>query len=631
MASQKTYRARPKKSATSGGAGRSSALATKLGLIVVVFATLLVFAPVCGHEFLTWDDLQNVARNPHFNPPTIAGVLYYWAHPYMAIYIPLTYSVWGGLAEMAWLGTPDAHGLMLLPSVFHTANLVVHLFSAALAFLILLRLVGRPWPACAGALVFAIHPVQVESVAWVAGMKDVLAGCLSLAALWQYVCAARTPIGSTTDAGRPASWRTAVHYALATTAFCLAMLAKPSAVTVPLAALLLDRWVLRRRWASITAFIVPWLVLAVPIALFARYAQPVANLPDSGRIWMRPFLAADALAFYLYKIIFPVWLGVQYHHAPRDVLGHLWIYFTWLVPAAVAVLVWACRRSAPWGTAAAGLMVAGTLPVLGLVPFEFERVSLVSDHYLYVAMLGPALAAAFLLTLLPAKRVAAIVTAACLAILGARSWVQTWYWQDTVTLFEHTLSVNPDSDIACITLATQSMKNNHAQDAVRYATQAVRLRPQDAEAYLTLGSAQMAAGRDDEAASAYRRACDLAPNDPVPYASQAGLLQRQGRLDQAMQLCNQALKLDSNSVDAHLDLGVILFQLNRRDEALRETETAVHLGPDDPRTQTSLADLLSILGQRDRAIEHYVEALSIDPTFEQARRGYFRLTGSMPP
>jgi uncharacterized membrane protein len=144
-------------------------------LIIVLLVTAVVFAPVCVAEFSGMDDAGNLVKNPRMNPPGLSAVGWYWSHSFADLYIPITYTIWSAIAAVA--RTPTADGAMELNSyIFHTVNLLFHLGSAAVVFFILRRLVGRDWPASLGALLFAIHPVQVESVAWVSGLKDVQAG-----------------------------------------------------------------------------------------------------------------------------------------------------------------------------------------------------------------------------------------------------------------------------------------------------------------------------------------------------------------------------------------------------------------------------------------------------------------------
>ncbi len=149
---------------------------------------LLAFFPVFVADFSNWDDNYNIAENPRLNPPTLQSVGFFWAHPIFDLYVPMTYSAWAVLAKVSYVAQPDADGWHLNPYIFHAANVFVHAASALLVFSILRRLVNKQiLPAWIGTMLFAIHPVQVESVAWIAGMKDVLAGMFALAALRLYL------------------------------------------------------------------------------------------------------------------------------------------------------------------------------------------------------------------------------------------------------------------------------------------------------------------------------------------------------------------------------------------------------------------------------------------------------------
>ncbi len=361
--------------------------------LLLVVTTLVVFAPVVSSKFTTWDDNLNVSKNPWFNPPTTDSMLEMWRHPVYDLYIPLTYTVWGILASLAELPVPDSDGMQLNPAVFHVANLLVHLSAVLMLYALLRHIVGRRWPAAAGALLFAIHPIQVEPVAWVTGMKDVLSGALSIASLWQYVLYANA------ERHGLSFQRRRIHYGISLATFVLALLAKPSAVMVPAAAIVLDAWIMRRSWPKVWRAVAPMLVISAGWMLHAKMVQTVAAPADGGRAWLRPLIATDTLAFYLYKLIFPLRLGFHYDRAPLTVIQHHWLYYTWIFPAAVAgvLVVFSKKLSRFLLLPSAALFVVGIVPVLGLVPFAFQRYATVADRYLYVSMIGPALALAALL------------------------------------------------------------------------------------------------------------------------------------------------------------------------------------------------------------------------------------------
>lgn len=587
-------------------------------LSILVVATLATYLSLCWCNFTTWDDNQNVSQNPYLNPPTIEGVAHFWSAPHMFLYIPMTYTVWGALAAVAQLDEPSPSGIWLNPSIFHLANVLVHLLAVLAAYQLLLALTRRRWPACAGALLFALHPVQVESVAWVAGMKDVLCGMFSICALWQYVVFAQDQAEDADAALSPRPW---LHYGLATAALVLAMLSKPSAMTVPLSAAVLDRWIVRRSWRRIGTALWPWAILGLACAFYAHNVQPVGASFDPGRIWQRPLLMGAALAFYLYKLIFPLHLAIQYDESPQVLLTGRWIYVAWLIPAGVALIVWLWRKRAPWAVAAAGIFFLSTLPVLGLVPFQFERLSLTADHYLYVAMIGPALALAFALGCLRGRslRIAAGFCAAALAALALRSALQTATWRDTQTLFEHELAVNPRSDLAYNKLASLALDKNDTQTAEKLTQESLAVRPDQSGAYLMLGNVMSRKGRTEEAINAFRTAIDRDPDNHAAMSTLAGLLAQRGQIDQAMQLCRRAVEIDPTDVNAHLNLSIMLARQNRLQEGIHEAEQAVRFDRGNAKAELTLGVLLWQSGNPRDAVPHLQEALRLDPHIRGAR------------
>ncbi len=210
-----------------------SALAWAIGLIVL--AVLVVFGPLVRNGFTDWDDQDTIWNNPHLRPATWKSIQYYWLHSEAELYMPVTYTVWGGLAH---LGERKSAGATTAPdpAYFHAANILVHMLAAIVAFLILRRLIKKDWPACAGALLFALHPMQTEAVAWASGMKDVLCGLFVLIALWQYIVWIQDRATDPTRAG-PAQKGGYFHYIAAMLALILGMLCKPTAVVTPVLAL----------------------------------------------------------------------------------------------------------------------------------------------------------------------------------------------------------------------------------------------------------------------------------------------------------------------------------------------------------------------------------------------------------
>jgi len=538
--------------------------------LAIVLSVLLVFGRVLGHAILAWDDLTNTLWNPHLSPPSASGILYLWGHAYADLYVPLTFTLWGVLGSLS-----------TEPWIFHAASLALHALAALAAFGLLRRLVRDDVAAGAGALLFALHPVQAETVAWMSGAKDVMCGMFSLLALGAYV-----------DFGReePGSPRRARTLALSTTFLVLALLSKPSAVAVPLLALVLDVGWLGRRWSRSLKDLAPWIAVAALGAIVARSVQPAAEVVPTA-LGARPLVAAHALAFYAKKVVAPLGLAPDYGRDPKSVLaGGPPVVAAILVVVALALLALLRRRERdPAGPShaaatAAGLSIAAVAPVLGLVPFDFQRYSTVADHYLYVAMLGPALLLAWLLARRPSVPLRIAAGILVLAFAG-KSFVQAGIWKDDETLWRHTLAVNPRSWTA----------------------------------HGNLGQALQSSGRSEEALAEFGAALALNPDDPRTHYNLGSTLDALDRTEEGLPHLEIAVHLSPEDRPSRENLGIALLRLDRPAEAQVQFEKAIAIEPRSWLAHYYLAGALDRLGRTDEMLVHLKEAVRLNPRFQPAR------------
>ena len=414
-------------------------------VVLLLAAVLAAYFPVLGLPFVNWDDPYILFRNRTLNPPTAASVRAWWTRPHEGLYTPVAYTVWGAVAFIHWSPAREAAtGTGLHPLPFHALNLVVFSITCVVVYRLLRRLVGPHWPAAAGALLFALHPIQVESVAHASGVQGLLCVLFSLLALGQYLRFAESSPGRRTLPGGAiwpelpaARWR---HYVLATLLFVIAFLCKPLGMVVPVMAGVLDVFFVGRPVRRAAIALAPWLLLAVACAVWTKSLQPPPRFDVQIPWWFRPGVAADAVAVYLYKLVFPAHLGLTYGRTPASLMRSDAAFYTWLVPVALAVALWQRRRSARPLVGAALLFVAALLPVLGLARFNYQSHSTVADRYMHLPMFAVALAAAWALarpwlSSHPRRvRVAAWACGVVLLALAVRTWFQTHRWKDTDTL-----------------------------------------------------------------------------------------------------------------------------------------------------------------------------------------------------
>lgn len=477
-----------------------------IGALLLFLGTVTLYSPALGFPFFPfWDDDIHVHSNPHFTPLTWQSVGALWAGPWQQLYIPLTYTTWAGLAwaSRAANGQPLTDGA-LSAAWFHGANILLHAVATMLAFVLIRKLLGKffpatsprriTWSAFAGAAIFACHPLQVEPVAWISGLRDVLGAALAIGAL---------VILFANDRPTPRYWL------YATMLFAASLAAKPAAVALPLAAALLAAFPFRWRPKKIAAALLPWLVLGLIWVLITSRAQWAAALArDLVPIWTRPLVALDSLAFYLGKVIWPVDLAADYGRAPDHALTQGWLWYTWILPVTLTVLLASFHRTrlylVPWG-----LFVIALAPTLGLVPFNFQIASTVADRYAYLALLGPALGIAMLVTQNP--RWWGTGAALVIIVLVALTAERLPLWSDDLRLFADTLRVNPSSWKARHNYASALDDRGRTTEAVVLMEQVIAQRPDSAEAYNDLAVMRWTLGQQEQAIQLMRRSLQLRP------------------------------------------------------------------------------------------------------------------------
>jgi tetratricopeptide (TPR) repeat protein len=404
-------------------------------------------------------------------------------------------------------------------------------------------------PALLGALFFALHPVQVEPVGWVSGFKDVLCWCLSLASLLVYVRRVQ-------EAGGRPLWR-GWEMPVSALLLALAILSKPTAMVVPAAMWLIDGLLLRRAWKRAAIPLIPLFALAAAGAALARQAQFVDHI-RAAALWERPFIVGDTLAFYVRKILWPATLTIDYGRSPQVAMSSPLVFVWWIVPAAlVAMALWHRHRRPIW-LAATGLFLIGVAPVTGITTFQMQNYSTVTDHYLYFALLGPALALAWALSHWPSRALRGAAVVMVLA-LGIRTFLQTAVWYDSFTLFEHGIEANPRTYLSRSNLAVAYLRRSPPRPdiAERYVDEAYAISPDTFFVLDAYASTKAGVGKTAAAIQAWRDADQALARGPrTKYirgdfaADVASNLLGMRQYDEALKWAMKAIEFEPNNPHA---------------------------------------------------------------------------------
>ena len=611
---------------------RASVSPVWLGLLLTM-VTIVAFHPAWHGGFI-WDDELNVVHNRLLVEPD--GLKRIWFSLEAPQYYPLTYTTFY-LERRLW---------GLHPAGYHFVNLCLHSACALLLWRLLRRL--RVPGAGLAAAVFALHPVNVESVAWITERKNILSLFFFLLSLLLYLRSdepskvqslksrggsqppassdTHDATGNTQHATRfpfhaPLPPPSSLCYGLSLLAFALALLSKTAVAPLPVVLLLVAWWrqgrvAGRDVWRTVPFFTAA--LLLIPLTMAFEF-EGGAEIVRSDNFWSRLTGAGWAFWFYLYKAVLPlnlIFIYPRWRIAPAHLLSY--------VPALLVVLgfgvCWRYRQG--WGKAGLfglGYFVVMLLPVLGFIDIYFMRFSLVADHWQYFAIIGPIALVAAALTAAGERLgrgkagLGVAVGGALLLVLGVLTWKQAAIYADEETVWRDTLAKNPACWLAHGDLGIALGMKGQTDEAISQYQQALRLKPDYAEAYNNLGIAFYQQGRADEAILQFQEAIRLTPDYADAHDNLGNALAQKGQIDEAITQYQQALRLKPDDADAHNNLGNALGQKGQLDDAIRQFQQALRLKPDYADAHDNLGNALGQKGQTDDAIRQFQQALRLRP------------------
>jgi tetratricopeptide (TPR) repeat protein len=498
------------------------------------------------------------------------------------------------------------------PLGYHLVNVLLHAGSASLLWVILRRLaIPGAWLA---AMIFAVHPVCAESVAWVSEEKNTLSTLFYLVAFWSYL--------------RFDERRRGADYALGLTGFALALLSKTVAATLP-GALLVVLWWKRGRLGARrdVAPLLPWFAVGAASGLFSAWMERTyigANGSDfTLSLAARTLVAGRAIWFYLGKLLWPAGMNFIYPrwHVSAADAGQ---YFYPVAAVAVTVGLGCLRRRTRAPLAAWLFFVGSLFPTLGFLNVYAFIFSYVADHWQYLAsigiftLVGAVAATAVERSSGTARRALQGLIAAALGLLGALTWKECGTFHDVKTFYRTIVAGNPDAFMAQNNLGIELQHEGNLDAAIAHFESALRIRAGYVEAHTNLGLALVDAGRLEESIGHYQAAIRIEPQNAVVHNDLGVALAKLGRLPEAIQEYEEAARLNPSYLDPALNLGFAYFRTRQIPAAIANYERALQLKPDDPVAHNCLGLVLASIGRRDEAVNHYRKAIEAKPDYADA-------------
>jgi tetratricopeptide (TPR) repeat protein len=575
-----------------------------LGGALIFLSVLIAYWPALRGGFI-WDDDAYVTTNPLLTAPDGLRQIWFSAHR-QSQYFPLVYTTLR-LERALWGVNPFG---------YHVVNVLLH-GANALLVLALLRRLAVPGAWLASAL-FALHPVQVETVAWVTELKNTESTLFYLLALLAWM--------RFTDETMVHRWR---FYGLAILLHAAALFSKTTACTLP-AVMILTLWLQGRRprwrWLAQTA---PFVVMGLAMGLVSIWWE--RHMGNYGKEYglgfnaiERLLIATHGLWFYLGKLVWPVHLTFSY---PRWNLNiHDFRQYGWGIGfLAVAALSWWRRQVVGRGTLAAFLFFVVVLaPMLGFIPLFTFYYTFVADHYQYLACLGPLAFMAAAMTRLATRCRAPVPAqfACCLLLLwglGALTWHQAGAYRDIETLWRDTIGKNPRSWLAHNNLGLLLAAQGRNTEAEAEYNEVLRLKPDSWTAHNDLGTLLSAEGRKAEAEAQLNEALRLKPDDPDVQYNLANLLATTGRIREAIPHYEQALQLKPDDGDMHNNLGVAFYSIHEADPAVLQFREAIRCKPESANFHCNLGNAFLAQHRLNEATREYMRALELNPDYAEPR------------
>lgn len=591
--------------------------------LFLILLTFVAFFQVRNNEFVNLDDNLYVTDNLYVcKGLTLERILWAFTSIYAGHWHPITW-----LSHML---DCDLYGLN--SSGHHMTNLLFHMANTLLLFILLNRMTALPWRSGFVAALFAIHPLHVESVAWVAERKDVLSAFFLMLAMWAYVHYAEKPRFK--------------RYLLVVLCFLLALMSKPMAVTLPFSLLLLDYWPLGRlrqtkmdhgtnpsiskavNRVSLRGLFFRLIWEKIPLFFFAAVLSLLTLLAHQGSgalsslnklpLENRIGNALVSYVKYIAKTIWPDRLAVLY---PHPITLPFWeVAGATLLLVIITVLVVLTRKRRPYYIVGWLWYLGTLLPVIGLIQAGTQAMA---DRFMYIPSIGLFIMVVYgisdVLREWRYRRVTLTTSGTLLlAILMISTVLQVQLWRNSVTLFTHTLRVTANNSLIHNNLGVTLARQGQDWEAVVHYRKALEINPRYPDAHYNLAALLVRQGKNQDAMAHFVEALQLKPDKVEAHNDLGGLLAKQGKIQEAIVHFAEAVRINPNYAAAYLNLGIVLVQQGRNKEAIPYFNEALGINPKDARIHNNFAVALAKVGKTEEALAHYNQALQINPDYADA-------------
>ncbi|MCJ7772589.1 MAG: tetratricopeptide repeat protein, partial [Desulfobacterales bacterium] len=537
----------------------------------------------------------------------------------------LEYGNWHPLTWLSHMLDYQLYGLN--PGNHHITNVLFHILNTLLLFVIFEKVTGHLWRSAFVAILFSLHPMHVESIAWISERKDVLSTFFLMLTIWSYI-------------RYNEKYKTS-SYVFAILFYAMGLMSKPMVVTLPFVLLLLDYWPLKRFTIEgkrdppkirdhhihfrLLFEKIPFLLMAIVSSVLTYIAQSRGGAVTS--FDTLPFInrvsnAIHSYVHYIYKMIFPSKMAIFY---PHPILIPTWMFIINFSIILFLTILFVKLSSRYRYLFVGWFWYLGTLfPVIGIIQIGKQAMA---DRYTYIPYIGLFIIITWGISDLleryqwKKKKIAA-VTALITILLMTTAWIQTRYWSNNIKLFQHAVEVTKNNSVANQYLGLAYVSNGMIDKGIEHYLLALRVDPHYQIAHNNLGIALARKGRISEAIFHYQEAIRINPKDAKAYNNLGGALLTMGNADDALKQYRKALLLDSNYADAYYNIGIVYHTKGNLTNAISNYMKAIEYSPDNSKAHTNLGVALEMKGKTSKAIKHYEMALRLNTNLPEANYHY---------
>ncbi|MBI5021214.1 MAG: tetratricopeptide repeat protein [Ignavibacteriales bacterium] len=579
--------------------------------LILAGVSIVAFFPLLNNNFVNYDDPGYITQNQNVRSGiSLKTIVWAFKSNEQSNWHPLT-----------WMSHALDYQLFgLNPTYHHLMNLLLHIISSVLLFIFLKKATDSHWQSLFVAVVFAIHPLHVESVAWASERKDVLSGLFWMLTMWAYIRYRQVPGLS--------------RYMLVLFLFSLGILSKPMIITLPFVLILLDYWPLnhlsfksmtgkKEKYIIPTSLVnnikdkIPFFILSLGSSIITYIVQREGgSMAESGGLLFKDRLFNAVLSYskYIVKTFIPTDLSVFYPH-PANNINLLLVFFSFIILLSFTWFVWKRRSTLPFLFVGWFWFLGTLVPVIGIVQVGLQSMA---DRYMYLPMIGLTITIAWGLPIFLRRHIQNpkhIFTFGFVAVSLMMTFVartQTEYWKDSKTLFQHALSVTSDNDIAYTNLGVDYADSGKHRDAVYNLRKAYQLKPNEVGIRSNLAKALASIGEYDEALDHYNWLLKKVKPDPRLYLRIGNVHADEGRYDEAVVYFLKSIELDSSNAFTHCQLGEVYIYQGKYIEAKQECTRALQIDSTYAEAHNILGVLAGKQQQYDLALDEFSEAIRLD-------------------